>query len=296
MKNYQLKIANYIIRIDATDSGPDILPSQKFRKFLYNAPLGTNYSLFIRVSNGSTELPPDAGCVFHAPYVEENGGTLIEKNPEFWSVWEYNDQMFLKVAFPDKRGNALLKFSLENMEWDLIFDPGQCVVDPLEYPLDGLILYYLTAINGDLLIHASGVNYKGKGYVFSGISGKGKSTISRLWHEAGASVIHDDRLILRNMPGGFRMYNTPIYDNEEPSSSGIDRIFIIEHGPGNHMTLVSGATAMSILMANCIQHNWNRRMIEGLLMSVSGICSKVPVYRLSFKPDSSVTKYIIENG
>jgi len=47
------------------------------------------------------------------------------------------------------------------------------------------------------MIHASGVNNAGHGYIFSGVSGKGKSTMAKLWDNSGARVIHDDRLILR---------------------------------------------------------------------------------------------------
>ena len=70
-------------------------------------------------------------------------------------------------------------------------------IDPFEYPLDGLILYYLTVINGDIMIHASGVNNAGEGYLFSGVSGKGKSTMAKIWDNYGAKVIHDDRLVIR---------------------------------------------------------------------------------------------------
>ena len=77
-------------------------------------------------------------------------------------------------------------------------------IDPFEYPLDGLILYYLTVINGDIMIHASGVNNAGHGYLFSGVSGKGKSTMAKLWENSGAKVIHDDRLIIRNTGSGLQ--------------------------------------------------------------------------------------------
>ena len=37
-----------------------------------------------------------------------------------------------------------------------------------------------------------------------------------LWDNIGAQVIHDDRLIIRNVRGVFRMYNTPVYKNDVP--------------------------------------------------------------------------------
>ena len=75
--------------------------------------------------------------------------------------------------------------------------------------------------------------YAGHGYIFSGVSGKGKSTMAKLWDKSGAKVIHDDRLILRNTGNGYKMFNTPVYNNDEPRESLLDKIFIIEHGSKN---------------------------------------------------------------
>ena len=46
----------------------------------------------------------------------------------------------------------------------------------------------------------------------------------------GAKVIHDDRLILRKTASGYMMFNTPVYNNDEPNESPLNKIFLIEHG------------------------------------------------------------------
>jgi hypothetical protein len=298
MNNLILNIANYRIKIKSLDY--DLDPGKRFRNFIEpNYPAATRIgglTVDIRVYYGTPDLPYGAECVFHAPFIEETDGHRTEKNPEFWSIWKNNDDLFIKTSFPLSKGNkkALLKFSFDSAEWHLYIDSGnEKCIDPLEYPLDGLVLYYLSVIKGDIMIHASGVNHKGKGYAFSGVSGKGKTTMSALWKKAGATIIHDDRLILRKTAEGFRMYNTPVYDDEEPVHSGIDSIFIIEHGRENTLSRLEGAYAASALLANCIQHNWSREIISGLLQSATGLCSEVPVYALSFKPDTSVIDQIV---
>ena len=97
------------------------------------------------------------------------------------------ETLFVKTAFPlsAAQKNALLKFSTGSKEWDLYLDAEDKKADPMEYPLDGLILYYLTVIYDDIFIHSSGINYNGKGYLFSGVSGKGKTTMSGLWRMPG---------------------------------------------------------------------------------------------------------------
>jgi hypothetical protein len=167
-------------------------------------------------------------------------------------------------------------------------------VDPFEYPIDGLILYYLTVIHGDIMIHASGVNHSGHGYIFSGVSGKGKSTIAKLWDNAQAKVIHDDRLIIRNIAGTWKMFNTPVYNDDVPRESPLSRIYLIEHGIENKFIPVRGATAVSLVMANCIQHNWSPEIIARIMGSLSMMCSNIPVVKLSFKPDKSIIDFILE--
>lgn len=294
MKNYILNIAGYNIRIETSDSGLDFVPAGRFRNFAAGL---EDAGLLIRVYSGKMVLPAEAKRVFHAPYIEEKNGIKIERSPEFWSIWKYNQDLFIETLFPQSavQEKAVLKFSLDSMEWDLWIDSGSNSIDPLEYPLDGLVLYYLTVIHGDIMIHSSGVSIGNKGYLFSGVSGKGKTTMAGFWNNAGAKVIHDDRLVLRKTNEGYMMHNTPVYNDEEPEACLLSRIFIIEHGLENRLIPLKESNAVSLVMANCIQHNWWPDIIATLLDSVSDMCSRVRVSRLAFRPDSSIIDYILDH-
>ena len=194
MRNYNLNIAGYNIRFEASANGPELKPSERF---LRNINMNNGSDILIRVHSDPFNLPKGAEKVFRAPYVEEINSIRFNNETNFWSVWKYQSLLYICTIFPlsSAEKNAVLRFSLTSMEWDLwIYGSGD-ETDPFEYPLDGLILYYLTVISGDIMIHASGVNHDGHGYIFSGVSGKGKSTMAKLWDDYGARVIHDDRLI-----------------------------------------------------------------------------------------------------
>jgi hypothetical protein len=293
MRNFKLEIAGYKIGFEASADGPDLAVS---KRFLRNISHDAENNILIKVHSGKFNLPPKAERVFHAPFVEETNGILVENSPKFWSVWKHDTDLYIKTIFPlsaDQK-NAVLRFSLKETEWDLWIDSDHSVADPLEYPLDGLILYYLTVINDDLLIHASGVNYAGKGFLFTGASGKGKSTMARLWDDHGAKVIHDDRLVIRKIQNGYRMFNTPVYDNDNPGDSSLDRIFIIEHGNENRLLKLKDASAVSQVLANCIQHTWHTGIISHLSETISEMCSVIPIYRLQFRPEKSVIDHILK--
>lgn len=294
MQKYNLNIAGYNINFEAAPGGPDLIPSERF---LRNICATYEADIYITIHSGALKLPKTAERVFHAPFVEEINGVQIRHKSNFWSIWKYQSDLFIQTIFPlsAPEKSATLKFSLTSREWDLWIEADDDKIDPFEYPLDGLILYYLTVIHGDIMIHASGINMNGRGYLFSGVSGKGKSTMARLWEESGAIVIHDDRLIIRKTEKGYKMYNTPVYNNDVPQESSLDKIFLIEHGMDNRYTPIKGALAISQVMTNCIQHNWGHDIIARLLGSVSIMCSTVPTVKLSFKPDKSVINLILKN-
>jgi len=294
MKSYCLNIAGYRIKFESADDGPELVPSERFIRYLCNE---TDQDIFIKIHSGQFRLPDDAEKVFAAPYVEEINGIQIKKRERFWSVHKRHSDLYIRMSFPLSTGNnkAVLKFSLEQTDWDMWISGAGNETDPMEYPADGLILYYITSIYGDIMIHASGVNNAGKGYLFSGISGKGKTTMAKLWDSSGAQVIHDDRLIIRNDGNTYRMHNTPVYRNDAPCESKLDNLFLIDHGERNRIIPVKGAECISLVVANCIQHNWNRQIIARLLGSVSLMCTTVPVAKLFFRPDRSVIDHILEN-
>jgi hypothetical protein len=294
MRNFNLNIAGYNIGFEATANGPELKPSERFRR---NINQNNGSDILIRVHSEQFNLPKGAERVFRAPYIEEINGITFNNDSNFWSVWKYHSELYIWTIFPlsSFEKNAVLKFSLTSMEWDLWIYGALDEADPFEYPLDGLILYYLTVINGDIMIHGSGVNNAGSGYLFSGVSGKGKSTIAKLWENSGARVIHDDRLIIRNTGNGYKMFNTPVYNNDEPRESALDKIFIIEHSDKNKLVKLKGAEAVTSVMANCVQHNWGPDIIARLLGSISIMCGTIPTVRLSFKPDRSVIDLILEN-
>ena len=295
MKECCLSIAGYNIRFESVGASPDLVPSERCLNFLSQNSI---YDILIRVHSEIYCLPENAEKVFQAPFVSEINGIPVKCKSDFWSVWKGDGQLFVKTGLPfyDDESYAILRFSLNHTEWDLYINNGNRAIDPLEYPLDGLILYYLTVMHGDILIHASGVNLNGVGYLFSGKSGQGKTTMARLWDSCGAKVIHDDRLVIRKSENGYNMFNTPVYKDETPAMSPLNKLYAISHGIANDIIPLKDAVAASAVMINCIQHNWGSEIISKTLAAVLALSESVPVMKLAFIPDKDVVEYILQNG
>lgn len=291
MQIIDLKISGYRIRFENADSLITLRLHPKFNRFIKNFN-DDDFDIRIRVSSGRSDLPPGSACIFNGSYFGEETDKSLPT--DFWSIWRSPESLHAMACFDrmDPGNKAILNFSTTGNEWSLKVGTKATVVDPMRYPLDGLIIYYLAMMHRDIFIHASGVVHDGKGYVFSGVSGKGKSTMAELWKQKGAEIIHDDRLVIRKKGSVFVMHNTPVYENDYPKEAVVSRIYLIEHGKENRSERLKGAASVTSVMVNCIQHNWGQETIRMLLESVNDLCNEVPVYRLSFKPDQEVTEKI----
>jgi len=295
MREYCLNIAGYNIKVKSAPGGPLLGPSARFEGSRVQS---NKHDILIRVHAGQFILPAGAERVFHAPFVGEREGKTFIRSEEFWDVYRDKEGgLYICTIFPleESQDRGTLIFSLQSDVWELWIEGKGGKIDPLAYPLDGLLLYYLTVISNDIMIHASGVGFEDRGYIFSGVSGKGKSTIARLWHDAGARVIHDDRLIIRKMNGEYRFYNTPVYNNDKPLEAPLSAIFLIEHGMENRIEPLSGVQAVSQLLANCIQHNWDKNITGNLVNAITDMCEKIRVFRFYFKPEPSAINFILDH-
>jgi hypothetical protein len=164
---------------------------------------------------------------------------------------------------------------------------------PLRYPLGPIIMYYLTVRTQAVLIHASCIFDGVKGRIFTGFSGNGKSTMSKIWADAGNQVINDDRLIIRKQDNGFFVYNTPMYYSDRPKKAPLDTIHLISHSSVNNLKKQYGALAVSKVMAFCIQNNYDKNYIHNHLDFLSDLCSQIPVYELGFVPDPDIVNFVL---
>ena len=179
------------------------------------------------------------------------------------------------------------------LPYQLFADSQGSEVNPLPYPLDGLLLYFLSSAAGDIMIHGSGVICGGRGWIFTGRSGSGKTTMAGIFDRSGDRVIHDDRLILRRAADGWVMHSTPVYRNDEPRSAVVDHLWGITHGRANVSTPVTGAEAVAMVLSNCVQQNRDREAATRLAAAVEELVSSVRVSRLSFMPDGVIRDYLI---
>jgi hypothetical protein len=185
--------------------------------------------------------------------------------------------------------------------------------EPLEYPLDELLIMHRLTQENAIELHGCGiVRSDGAGRLFVGHSGGGKSTTARLWTEReSVEVLSDDRIILRPEENGLgsspksidaagerriRMYGTPWHGEAmyaSPSSGPLQAIFILEHGNGNRLTELAPGEAVAELFARSFVPFHRHEYVDVALQFLQELVAAVPCYRYAFEPDQSAVDTIL---
>ena len=250
-------------------------------------------------------------CCFNCTYRSTQAINIDDKSPVFighsfdeseipyeWKIYSNDDELLIHIVFFEDElfREALATVNLINKTIFVDIVPriqSEVKIDPLFHPLGSLLMVYLANYCDGFLIHASGVSDGDNGYLFTGVSGIGKSTISRLWEEQGALLINDDRLWIQQIDGEWKMFSTPMMNYvQTPLCASLSKMFLLSQKPENIVSQVTKTKGALKLMSNCIQHLFDREMTASHLDTIFELTGAVPVYELGFKPTSEVVEEV----
>jgi hypothetical protein len=153
----------------------------------------------------------------------------------------------------------------------------------------------LLARQGGFLVHAASAIRGGRAYLFAGVSGAGKTTISRL-APPDAILLSDEISYVRRGGGHYQACGTPFAGElaklGENQSAPLSTLFLLEKGPENRIEQVSSAEAIRLLLRNILFFADDRELVELVFRSACEFVEQVPVRRLVFVPDQRVWEMI----
>lgn len=176
---------------------------------------------------------------------------------------------------------------------------------PFHYPLpylETLSLYRKIATSllsrGILLMHGSVIAVDGVGYMFTALSGTGKSTHVRLWRQlfgSRAVMINDDKPLLRISANQVLVYGTP-WDGKHHLSTNthvpLRAIVVLERGAQNEILPLTVQEAFPVLVQQSFRTDDPMQTLQ-VLQLLSLLSQQVSLYNLhcNMDPEAAEVAY-----
>ena len=155
-----------------------------------------------------------------------------------------------------------------------------------------LMYAFSTTRKNTLLMHSSVTIKDGKGYLFLGKSGTGKSTHSQLWIDniGGCELLNDDNPVLRvESNGEVRVYGTP-WSGKTPCYRNLDyvvgAIVDLHQAKSNVIRQLPIVRAYASIYVSCSGIRFLKEMADGLHATIEKIVTSVPCYSLDCLPNA----------
>lgn len=178
--------------------------------------------------------------------------------------------------------------------WDPQAGHGRIRQSANPYSIDSVLRIVHTLIlarEGGFLLHSAGAICNRRAFLFSGVSGAGKTTISRL-APPNVTLLTDEVSYIRRDGDGYLACGTPFAGElarvGENCSAPIDCLFFLHQGAQNKIESIAKPEAIRRLMRNILFFAEDADLVSKVFQSACDFVERVPVRRLTFVPDSRV--------
>jgi len=173
------------------------------------------------------------------------------------------------------------------------------------YSIDGVlrILHSLfLAREGGFLVHAASAVRNGRAFLFAGVSGAGKTTLSRL-APPDAEVLTDEVSYVRRATeprpsaSGYEAFGTPFAGELARIGANLRAplaaLYLLVQGPENRIEPVDPPEAARAVLRNILFFAHDEELVGLVFQSVFDFVARVTVQRLVFTPDARVWELIV---
>lgn len=222
--------------------------------------------------------------------------------------YQDNGDMIKDCKFLYFKGEKWCNYISKDGEIQILFPKNDTFSNPIRILAFLYSAFYkLGQIDGrkdnSFLIHAAGLLRQGKGFIFTGESGAGKTTVSKL-SSPEAEILSDESIVVSEDHRNYWISQGPIrteITTLNDTMVNLCAIFILVQDKVNSLRRLNGAEMGHKLMDNIIYVNLSAgiRRVDFLaekLRFVNAISNCVPVYELRFTKDKTFWKEIERIG
>ena len=201
-----------------------------------------------------------------------------------------------EVMFNDGTERGTFAWQDISGEFDLVSGKARmsCTLSPIALNSFLRFVYSLVLLKGfGFLVHASGLIKNGRGYIFPGKSGAGKTTITRL--SPGATLLSDD-IPLVKIGDAPLIFGTPFWGDlavaGEKTSAPLAGIYFPVKDRKNYTERLKPRQVIEKLLPNVVFFFKNEKFSKQLFNLSFDLATKVPAFELHFLPNPSLWECI----
>lgn len=275
-------------RYEIADMFIEILPDKQmtFKK----------YDPFITNKSGKPDLK--IHIEFCNAIIKPKGKLLIDETIK----WQYKSETenIMVVYICEKATDKILFLCEIDEKWEnaIIYYSGEeCEVEREVTGILGSILFRNSVLfHQGFVIHASAIEWNGKGILFSAPSETGKSTQAKLWMDnMGAKILNDDTPCVRSLNGQNYVYGTPWSGSSNKflnEGAPISAIVILNQSKENRIKRLAIHESVTMLMPRCFLPYYDNNIMNIAINNFEKVISSIPVYFLECRPDMEAVELV----
>lgn len=232
----------------------------------------------------------------YAGFLTSSGGAEIDFDVEITPA-NFGDPD-ADVEVTQKNGRWSLQRGDFRAEWEPAKRRGWIRQTANPYSVDAVLRIVHTLVlarQGGFLLHSASAIRNGNAFLFAGVSGAGKTTISRL-APTDATLLTDEISYVRKRDNGYVAFGTPFTGElaklGENVSAPVAALYLLAKGSENRIDTIEAGEAARSLLANLLFFAEDEELVQATFHAAFEFVSRVPVSRLTFLPDHRVWELI----
>ena len=147
-------------------------------------------------------------------------------------------------------------------------------------------------------LHCSTIADRGRGVLFLGPSGIGKTTQAERWRDYhGSLIINGDMGYVQETKDGFTAWGTPWHGSSpycENTSVPLKAMVVLKQAPYNKLRELSGFEKVQEISGNVLYPQWMEGGMELCLSTLDSLLTTIPVYCLDNRADEEGVRLLAE--
>jgi hypothetical protein len=255
-----VEIGGLPIALSTTDAALARMIEERYANFACNP---ARARIRLEVNIGGLDIAPEAELE-----VRRCDHQWIAQRGDFAACWD-----------PESRAGSVTQSSVN--PWS---------IDSVVRIIHSLIL----AESGGFLIHAASAIRNGCAFLFAGVSGAGKTTITRL-APPDATRLSDEVSYVRCLEGHYVACGTPFAGELDAAGANaiapIAALYFLSHGDQHRVRPLREAEAVRMLLRNMLFFATGEPAARIFKVACDFVAA-LPAYELTFKPEAEVWKLV----